>query len=430
MNNNVAKDYFEKNGYVVLSNALDEQTCDQLTQHMFNLHKEGKMINDQQCPSSDAIYGDPSFDKLLQDFAKPIGDQVGRELIPTYSYARIYRPGEILKRHKDRPSCEISATLTLGYDAKFLWPIYFDDEKEVSVGLEIGDLAVYKGTEVVHWRKPFKGEWHVQVFLHYVDANGPYKDHAFDGRGQLGTARDENPQLIEQQTNQNNNNVNTSQKQQNRYKDYLLPIFNGVIIPGGDGHLPGYVGINSESHRDLMFTKQECDQIVEYFEDAYPSAASVGGNDAPLLKREVRSAELYLIDNLPQYRWIFEKVSNIVGLVNANHFGYDLTGITHSLQLIKYDSAEKIPGHYDWHVDAGPGTSSTRKISLTIQLTDPDKYTGCDLEVIDHGGQIKATREQGSINLFPSYMPHRVTPIETGVRFALVIWIHGPWRFR
>ena len=109
---------------------------------------------------------------------------------------------------------------------------------------------------------------------------------------------------------------------------------------------------------------------------------------------------------------------------------YDLVGITHTLQLIRYSASEEIPGHYDWHVDAGNGESATRKISLTVQLTDPYKYKGCDLEVFDHGGQIIASREQGAVSLFPSYMPHRVTPIEQGERYALVIWIHGARRFR
>ena len=104
-------------------------------------------------------------------------------------------------------------------------------------------------------------------------------------------------------------------------------------------------------------------------------------------------------------------------------------GIRHSLQLIHYRSDTKVKGHYNWHVDAGKGASATRKISLTTQLSDPNKYKGCDLVVNDHTVELQATREQGSMSLFPSYMPHVVTPIETGERFALVVWIHGSRRF-
>ena len=134
---NQTTEYFEQNGYVVLKDALSKEQCDALTKYMFNLLEQGKLVKDSQCPLSDAVYGDIVFDNLLQKFAKPIGDSVGRNLLPTYTYARIYRPGEILKRHKDRPACEISATLTLGFDSKPIWPIFFDEEKEIGVSLDV-----------------------------------------------------------------------------------------------------------------------------------------------------------------------------------------------------------------------------------------------------------------------------------------------------
>lgn len=417
--------YFDNNGYVVLTEALDDQTCKDLTKRMFDLFENGKLVQDEQCPQSDAIYGDPVFDKLLANFAEPIGKNVGKRLIPTYTYARIYRPGEILKKHKDRPSCEISATMTLGFDAKFNWPIYFDENKEISVTLNPGDLAVYKGCEICHWRKPFKGNWHVQVFLHYVDADGPYKDHAFDGRPNLGLDDETRYQVNNEKHEQQHH-----QQQDNKKVEYRRPIHGGVIIPGTDQNFPGYYSINSKNAPALMFSREECDKIVSYFQEAYPSAATVGGNGSSTLKRQIRSADIFNVDNTPEHRWLFDKIANIVAIVNKSHFDYEIAGITHSLQLIRYDSAEDVPGHYDWHVDSGPGESANRKISLTVQLTDPYKYKGCNLEVFDHGGQISAPREQGAVSLFPSYMPHRVTPIEQGERYALVIWVHGSRRFR
>ena len=83
-------EYFEKNGYVVLQNSLSAQQCNQLVEHMFTLHKEGKLVQDDQCPMSDAIYGDPIFDNIMQNFAKPIGDAVGRTLLPTYTLSLIH----------------------------------------------------------------------------------------------------------------------------------------------------------------------------------------------------------------------------------------------------------------------------------------------------------------------------------------------------
>jgi len=417
------RDFFDQNGYVVLTGALSKQECDQLTQHMFNLHDEGKLVKDDQCPESDAIYGDPAFDNLLAKFCEPIGQQVGRDLIPTYTYARIYRPGEILKKHKDRPSCEISATLTLGYDGKYVWPIYFDENKEIAVNLNQGELAVYKGCEIAHWRKPFKGNWHVQVFLHYVDANGPYKDHAFDGRPGLGHSAETKQQGNQHQNIQQINHLPKDLK-------YKRPVHDAMTIPWDDTSFPGFFGINSQNLPELMFTQEQCDKIIQDVEEAYPSSAAVGGGGPGFVNRQIRSADIFNIDNDEEHRWVWDKVGTIVSIANKIYYGYDLSAIEHSLQLIRYDSAEDIKGHYDWHVDAGPGDVATRKLSFTVQLSDPNTYKGCELLINDHGTHIVANKEKGSVNMFPSYAPHKVTPIEQGVRYALVIWVHGSRRFK
>ena len=174
------KEVFNQQKYLVLTGVLSKPHCAKLTEHLFTLKDTGKTKQDGMCPKSDSVGGDLLFENLLADFADPIGQVVGLKLIPTYSYARIYRPGEVLKKHSDKESCEISATLTLGYDSKNNWPIYFDEEKKISVILEPGELVVYKGCEVTHWRNRFQGNWHAQLFLHYVDFYGPYSDFAYD----------------------------------------------------------------------------------------------------------------------------------------------------------------------------------------------------------------------------------------------------------
>ena len=120
---------------------------------------------DQQVPNTYSIYGDPVFDTLLMKMLPVMNRETGLDVIPTYSYARIYKKGDILKRHKDRPSCEISTTLNLGGDP---WPIFIDptgsnnvvDEyknihkpnapKGERVDLEIGDMLIYEGCKLEH----------------------------------------------------------------------------------------------------------------------------------------------------------------------------------------------------------------------------------------------------------------------------------------
>ena len=116
-------------------------------------------------------------------------DETGLKLYETYSYARIYKTGDELKRHKDRYSCEVSTTLNLGGDN---WPIYLEPSgKEGKEGNKIslrqGDMLIYKGCEVEHWRESFNGVNCAQVFLHYNDASDEKaEENRYDGRPFLG----------------------------------------------------------------------------------------------------------------------------------------------------------------------------------------------------------------------------------------------------
>jgi PKHD-type hydroxylase len=424
--------YFEENGYVVLSEVIPKQECFELAQHMFNLFEQGKLVRDDQCPLSDAVYGDPKFDALLARLAEPLGRNIGKKLLPTYTYARIYRPGEILKKHKDRPSCELSATLTLAYDAKSSWPIFFaNGNKELPIQLEAGEMAVYRGCDLVHWRPPFKGNWHVQVFLHYVDAEGPYADHAYDKRGALsghpGTNTTEQKPVKMQLTK---GEPLVQQQQTVIPVNVPRPVHNATIVPSVDNTFPGYITYNSQHRPELAFTPEECDRIIEVASHTYPSTASVGGGNDGTVAREIRSADIYNVENVPELRWIFEKIAAAVYVANKEHFDFDAETMQHGLQLIHYKADSEVPGHYNWHTDAGRGVVATRKISFVAQLSEPDKYEGCDLEVYDHNGIILATKERGSMHMFPSYMLHRVRPIQKGERWSLVIWVHGSRRFR
>lgn len=414
------KKVFEKNKYVILSDVLTKKQCQELTNYMFSLYEQGKLEKDKQCPLSDSVYGDPVFDDLLEKFAKPIGDHVGKELLPTYTYCRIYRKGEVLKRHKDRPACEISATMTLGFDAEIPWPIFFDEEKETSLSLEIGEMAVYKGCEILHWRPKFKGEWQVQVFFHYVDANGKYKDHALDGRKKLGmnkTQKSNKEEPIESYMDP---------------KHFNLPLtYNVIMLPTYNQLFPGYTCIDDNFYPELMFTKQECEEIKRIGLKQYETTASVGGSrDQSIINREIRSTNIYPIDANKKTYWIFDKIGKIVSFMNHAYYDYELLGITHNLQMLEYDSDIEIPGHYDWHVDAGTGECSTRKLSCTIQLSDEEDYDGCELLINDNSKVINASKNMGSVHLFPSYTLHKVTPITSGKRYSLVIWVHGSGRFR
>ena len=161
--------------------------------------------DDAQIPGAYSKYGDWVMETLLMFMIPIMKAKTGMDLVPTYSYTRLYEKGNILRRHKDRPSCEISTTLHLGGDE---WPIFLDpsganyviDEfkqihkpnapKGVRVDLKVGDMLIYSGCELEHWREPFQGNVCSQVFLHYNHANGPFaKTNLLDGRPLLGVPK-------------------------------------------------------------------------------------------------------------------------------------------------------------------------------------------------------------------------------------------------
>lgn len=148
--------------------------------------------DDKQVPGSKSFYGMPLFEKLLEHLQPKIEAHTGVALFKTYSYARRYEIGNELKPHVDRKACEITATLALGFEGE-IWPIWVEDREKVhhSFLLQPGDALIFRGMELKHWREENRFGPCSQVFLHYVDKNGPHaccKDDA--GPKRLETTRD------------------------------------------------------------------------------------------------------------------------------------------------------------------------------------------------------------------------------------------------
>ena len=160
---------------------------------------------DTQVPNTYACYGDMFVETLMMKVLPIMQKHTEMTLVPTYSYTRVYKRGNILKRHNDRPSCEISTTLHLGGDP---WAIFLDptgtksiiDEpkqiykpnapKGIPIDLNVGDMLVYSGCDLEHWREPFQGEHCAQVFLHYNNVDGPFgTENKFDKRPLLGISK-------------------------------------------------------------------------------------------------------------------------------------------------------------------------------------------------------------------------------------------------
>ncbi len=209
---------FEKNHFFVIKEAISKDVASFIynyfmmkkqvartffdTRYISPFTTEFGVWNDDQVPNTYSHYADIAMETLLLAVQPKMEKLTGLKLNPTYSYARIYKRGDVLHRHKDRFSCEISTTMNLGGDE---WPIYIEAKKNVGtpdkgfpaktnnkgskVILKPGDMLVYKGMILEHWREVFLGKDCAQVFLHYNDINskeGNAEQNQFDGRPHLG----------------------------------------------------------------------------------------------------------------------------------------------------------------------------------------------------------------------------------------------------
>lgn len=190
---------FSKNKYQVCKNMISKELADFVFNYLrmkkqtfYSLKRIGvdtRLLGtdgDPQSPETYSCYSDIAMETLLTIIHSKLEKKTKLKLAPTYTYTRLYKNGDELKRHQDRFSCEISATLNLGGD---LWPIYLEDanKKDVKVKLNPGDLLIYRGIELPHWRKPFDGYMCGQVFLHYNNkATKGWDKNLFDNRPHLG----------------------------------------------------------------------------------------------------------------------------------------------------------------------------------------------------------------------------------------------------
>ena len=210
---------FKKNKYTIIRKAIDKDLAAfvanyfAMKKQVLDTCRQARYISpyetllgyyegeNEQIPNTYSCYSDIAMETLLLKCQPVMEKTTGLKLYPAYTYARIYKKGDELKRHKDRFSCEISTTMNLGGDD---WPIYLepdstkggvkegigyvsDNTKGIEVNLKPGDMLVYSGCELEHWRKPFKGKECIQVFLHYNNRKTPgAKDNMFDKRPHLG----------------------------------------------------------------------------------------------------------------------------------------------------------------------------------------------------------------------------------------------------
>lgn len=204
------KEIFNNTGFVLVPNMVENvqqyRSCVPKQTGLVVYDKiTGEYLYDDaepQVPGSFSRTNFPQYQQLYYEIKKKVENILNLKLYPTYYFDRFYFAGQSLDRHVDRPACEISVSLQIDSNTEEPWDLWFTNYsgKNVSVSMNNGDACIYKGTDLSHWRLPLKTrynkyqQWyrkirkvdddtyHHQLFLHYVDANGPFLQFAYDSR--------------------------------------------------------------------------------------------------------------------------------------------------------------------------------------------------------------------------------------------------------
>jgi Rps23 Pro-64 3,4-dihydroxylase Tpa1-like proline 4-hydroxylase len=393
-----------ENNYIVLPNFISKERSFDLSFDFLKYCKENNLDGDAQAPDSFSSYNYISFLELLCEKTPEVSSAIGEVVLPTYSYARVYRNGSELLRHTDRDACEISLTLHLHGDST--WPIWIETPSgdQRSVDLNPGDAMLYLGRTAPHWREKYDGEYYTQVFLHYVKSRGDCSYAYFDKLNEKTKPEVENVVIeepVKEETSTEDNKIlETSQ-----------------ILPRSTRTLEEYIFT-----LDNVVPQELCDRILkEYCECNFWNATSVGtGNVEPQIRNcdvinisegrilqenfEIRKKideDFYVCASnaINEYRKLFPDVASEIDT------GYD---------LLRYKEGQ----FYVQHTDSFKGQQ--RSVSCSFLLNenyDGGEFAFFDREIIIKGGK-------GSIIMFPSnfMFPHEIMPVTSGTRYSIITW--------
>ena len=186
-NDKEIREQFASQKYAKIDSLIEGGLCEMLYAHVVLRSPGGQPAAGTGMDGAVELPYDPVMEHVLGGLQPRVEELSGLSLHPTYSFCRVYRRGNVLERHHDRESCEVSVSLNLGPALQRPWPLWVaGPQGETGVELAPGDALLYRGIECDHWREALEADHLAQVFLHYVDRDGPYRDWKFDRRSSLG----------------------------------------------------------------------------------------------------------------------------------------------------------------------------------------------------------------------------------------------------
>lgn len=378
-----------ENNYIVVPNFISSSKAKELSKQFKEYCEDYQVSDDPQVSNCETKYDFIPFVELLVEKTQTVSQLVGESVLPTYSYARIYKEGNELPGHVDKPQCEISLTVNL--DCTEIWNIWIESPngKRHDVSLCPGDAMLYLGMSGKHGRDVFEGESCSQVFLHYVRAQGPFFKYYFDKDHKY---KDEQPKS--------------------------RPVNNNVQSAVSESPLVKYIKVYEN-----VFTAEECKRILdEYANCDQWTPAAVGSNGRE--NNNVRNCDI-ISTSLPQIvnknmhvrqdidQMIF-KNANSAAKKYVDEFPACFLKSDSGYDLLRYNTG----GFYREHTDSFK--EQPRTLAMSVNLNDD--YEGGNIAFF--GGEVQIRGGIGSVIMFPANFmyPHQIMDVTKGTRYSIVTW--------
>ncbi len=392
-----------ENNYLVIPNFISSDRAKTLSDE-FKFHCENnKFPGDNQAPNSHAIYNHISFLELLCEKTPEVSSLLEETVLPTYSYARVYKEGSVLEKHTDRDACEISLTLHL--DGDYPWPIWIEtpQQEKKFVSLNPGDAMLYLGRIAPHWREEYPGSYYSQVFLHYVRSRGECSYAYFDNRekDKIGIPDKEEP------------NAQSESKIEEIIETKETP----STIFKSTKKLEDFIKVY-----DNIVTEDLCNRILNEYKNCDRWAQTMVGQGVVDTNSRncsvVQLSDPAIIDENFEIRKFIDVELHQQLLEVVKKYSQDFPEFCPSIDtgydLLRYETGQ----FYKQHTDSF--LQQQRSISCSLSINDD--YYGGEFAFFDREIIIRPGR--GSVIVFPSNFmyPHEIMPVTDGTRYSVITW--------
>jgi hypothetical protein len=432
------------NNYIIIPNFISNYRANKLKDEFVEFSQKNNLEGDSQIPtSSSSGYNYISFLELLCEKTPEVSEILEETVLPTYTYARVYKNGSVLEKHSDRDSCEISLTLHLGGDQD--WPIFIKspEGEYQSVVLAPGDAMMYRGTIAEHWRDEYSGKEYAQVFLHYVRSRGECAYTYFDTENHKEKNNDDCDQDNKTEDNKTEDNKTEDNKtEDNKTEDNKTEDNSSkrsLILIKSTSKLENFIKVF-----DDVLSLENCNLILNEYQNSSDTIIENSGGFLSVDPKFERYSEW--CDSSVKGNIVSKSIRNCTEIpISSTHVINKNFEVRKDIDYIIFESIKKVIDNYHnlvptFKVDADTGyqllrynegqfytqhtdsfADQQRSLSCSIQLNED--YEGGEFAFFDREMMIRS--KTGSAIVFPSNFmyPHEIMPVIKGTRYSVITWL-------